>query len=172
MCERPADVAAADRVVLPGVGTAAAAMDRLEADGLVEPLRERIADGRPTLAVCLGLQLLCDSSDENPDRRALGVVRGHVTRFEGGLRVPQLGWNRIVPQPECRLLKEGYVYFANSYRLEDAPEGWAAAMAEYGGPFVAAMERGAVLACQFHPELSGRFGLKLLSRWLGAAERC
>jgi imidazole glycerol-phosphate synthase subunit HisH len=155
--------------VLPGVGTLAAAMAQLEADGLVEPLRARLLAGRPTLAVCLGLQLLCEESEESPGRRGLGIVPARVTKLGAEVRVPQLGWNRIVPQPSCRLLEEGYVYFANSYRLEEAPAGWSAAMSDYGGPFVAAMERGAVLACQFHPELSGRFGLELLRRWLDDA---
>ena len=82
------------------------------------------------------------------------------------MRVPQLGWNRIVPRDDAGMLREGYAYFANSYRLADAPSGWRAAFSDYGGPFVAAMERRGVLACQFHPELSGRFGLDLIARWL------
>lgn len=163
------DVESAERLVLPGVGTVAAAMERLHEAGLVDPLRDRLAAGRPTLAVCLGLQLLCDGSDESPEAPGLGVVPGWITRFPHHLRVPQLGWNRIVPRAGCRMLREGHVYFANSFRLEAPPKGWAAAEADYGGPFVAAMERGAVLACQFHPELSGRFGLDLLARWLEVA---
>lgn len=166
----PRDVALAPRVVLPGVGTLAAAMERLAACGLVGPLSERLAAGRPLLAVCLGLQLLCAESDESPGVAGLGVVPGRVTRFDSGLRVPQLGWNRIEPEQQCRLLEPGHVYFANSYRLTGAPGGWRVAWCDYGGPFVAALERGAVLACQFHPELSGRFGLELLRRWLELSE--
>jgi imidazole glycerol phosphate synthase glutamine amidotransferase subunit len=168
--EDPSEVEEARRVVLPGVGTLAAAMERLAARGLVEPLRERIGAGRPTLAVCLGLQLLCQTSEESPGLEALGVIPGRVTRFAEGLRVSQLGWNRIVPDAGARLLEEGYVYFANSYCLREAPDGWHAALCDYGGPFVAAVERGAVLACQFHPELSSAFGLGLIRRWLAIAD--
>ena len=164
------EVERAERVVLPGVGTMAAAMEQLRRGELVEILRERLQAGRPTLAVCLGLQLLCRGSEESPDVEGLGVVESVVARFSPAqVRVPQLGWNRIVPQKGCRLLQEGYAYFANSYRLQQAPAGWSVAWAQYDGPFVAAMERQGVLACQFHPELSGGFGLELLARWLEGA---
>jgi imidazole glycerol phosphate synthase glutamine amidotransferase subunit len=166
--EDPADVERAARLVLPGVGTLEAAMERLLARGLARPLAGRIEAGRPTLAICLGLQLLCESSAESPGLAGLGVVAGRVTRFGDGVRVPQLGWNRIECDDGCALLEPGHVYFANSYRLADAPPGWRAARAEYGGPFVAALERGPVLACQFHPELSGELGQRLLARWLAA----
>lgn len=164
------DIATAARVVLPGVGAFGAGMRRLHETGVAEALRERIAAGRPTLAVCLGLQLLCESSEETPGVPGLGVVPGHVTRFSSGLRVPQIGWNRIVPDDGCRFVQPGHAYFANSFRLPAAPTGWRAALADYDGPFVAALERGAVLACQFHPELSSDWGMALLGRWLTAAE--
>jgi len=164
----PREVAGAERVVLPGVGTLAAAAEQIRGAGLAEPLAARAREGRPLLAICLGLQLLCERSEESPGFEGLGVVPGCVTRFPRGRRVPQLGWNSIEPQAECALLEPGYVYFANSYRLENAPAGWQSAIADYGGPFVAALERGPVLACQFHPELSGALGLRLIERWLGA----
>ena len=168
--EDPARVAAARRVVLPGVGALAPAMERLAAGGLGEVLVARIAAGRPTLAVCLGLQLLCSSSEESPGRDGLGVIPGRVTRFGAGLRVPQMGWNRVAPDAGCRLLQPGWAYFANSYRLVEPPPGWAVARADHGGPFVAALERGTVLACQFHPELSGDWGQALLRRWLARGD--
>jgi len=160
-------------LVLPGVGTLSAAMERLQAARLIDPLKRRFAAGRATLAVCLGLQMLCESSEESPGLSGLGVVPGNITRFAEGLTIPQIGWNEIVPVDECDLLERGYAYFANSYRLADAPSGWAAAVSDYGGGFVAAMERGNLLACQFHPELSGRFGLELIRRWVskGTKER-
>ena len=164
----PRDVESARMAVLPGVGTVSAAMERIDGAGLAGPLRLRISAGRPTLCVCLGLQLLARGSEESPDVEALGLVPGKVTRFSGGVRVPQLGWNRVVPNAGCRLLVPGYAYFANSYKLDAAPEGWCAATSEHGGRFVAAMERGTVLACQFHPELSGAWGLELIRRWLAA----
>ena len=167
--EDPAEVEQAARVVLPGVGTLEAALTRLRAAGLERPLAERVAAGRPTLAICLGLQLLCEASEESPGLDGLGVVPGRVTRFADGLRVPQLGWNRISCDDGCELIEPGYVYFANSFKLGTTPPGWRAARADYGGSFVAALERGPVLACQFHPELSGKLGQRLLRRWLAAA---
>ena len=158
----------AERLVLPGVGTLGASMERIAADGLADPLRDRVRAGRPTIAFCVGLQLLCETSDESPGVRALSVVPRHVGRFPSHLAVPQFGWNKIIPQEGAKLLQEGYVYFANSYRVETPPEGWVSAMSDYGGPFVAAFEKGPVLACQFHPELSSTFGLALLKRWFDA----
>jgi imidazole glycerol phosphate synthase glutamine amidotransferase subunit len=162
------DVKNATRLVLPGVGTLGASMERIVATGMAASLRERVLAGRPTIAFCVGLQLLCESSDESPGVKALGVVPRHVGRFPAHLAVPQFGWNKIVPDQGASLLQEGYVYFANSYRVETRPEGWVSAMADYGGPFVAAFEKGPVLACQFHPELSSKFGLALLKRWFDA----
>lgn len=168
--EKPRDVERAARLVLPGVGTLRAAMERLAADDLVSPLRDRLLAGEPTLAICLGMQILCAGSEESSGVAGLGVVPGIATRFVPApdRRVPQLGWNRIEPTLGARLLRAGHVYFANSFRLEQVPAGWAGALADFGGDFAAALERGAVLACQFHPELSGRFGGQLIRRWLDA----
>lgn len=162
----PETVETADYVVLPGVGSFGAGMETLREAGLIEPLVERIEAGRPTLAVCLGLQLLFEGSEESPGVDGFGIAPGEVRRFPEGVRTPQFGWNEVVARDECRFLSHGYAYFANSYRVVEAPEGWAPATSEYGGSFVAAMERGDVLACQFHPEISGRWGLDMLSRWL------
>lgn len=163
--ERPADVAGASHVMLPGVGAFGPAMQRLVEHGLDETLRERIAANRPTIAICVGHQLLFESSDENPGVRGLGLVHGHIGRFLDDVRVPQFGWNEVRPGEGARLLEGGYAYFANSYRATAAP-GWSVAEATHGGPFVAAMERGNVLGCQFHPELSGAYGEALLARFL------
>jgi imidazole glycerol phosphate synthase glutamine amidotransferase subunit len=165
----PAEVENALSLVLPGVGAFAAAMKQLEDDHLTEPLRRRVDAGRATLSICLGLQVLADASEENPGVRGLGVIRQTVRRFPDTVRVPQLGWNLVHPDANCRLLEEGHAYFANSYRLVEPPRGWYSAMSDHGGPFVAAIEHGAVLACQFHPELSGEWGLALLKRWLIAS---
>ena len=160
----PAAIADAGHVVLPGVGAFAAAIAGLRASGADRALVERIAADRPTLAVCVGHQLLFASSDESPGVPGLGVVEAHVGRFAGAVRVPQFGWNEVAG--EGRFLRSGYAYFANSFRATAAP-GWNVATAEHGGAFVAAMERGNVLTCQFHPELSGAYGRDLLEAWLG-----
>jgi imidazole glycerol-phosphate synthase subunit HisH len=159
----------AERLVLPGVGAFGAAITRLRGQGLLEPLRERVRAGRPTLAVCLGLQLLADGSEESPEARGLGLFAETVTRFPASVSAPQMGWNRVAAEPGCTFLKDGYAYFANTYRLQAVPAGWAGARASHGGPFVAGLERGGVLACQFHPELSGGWGLELLARWVELA---
>jgi imidazole glycerol phosphate synthase glutamine amidotransferase subunit len=162
------DVDTADRVVLPGVGTFGSAADRLEATGLTDALRRRVAAGMPTLAVCVGMQFLASSSEESPGAAGLGAVEGPISRFDEGLIVPQLAWSQVTPDPASRLVEPGWAYFANSYRLTEAPDGWASSTATYGKPFVAALERDGVLACQFHPELSGPWGSDLLQRWLVA----
>ena len=166
LTDDPQDAARADRVVLPGVGAFGIAMERLRARGVDAALAERIRAGRATLAVCLGFQLLAEGSEESPGVGGLGVVPGRVARFSDTVRVPQIGWNRVEAGPGCRFLSDGFAFYANSYRLREAPSGWNATTTDHGGPFVAAIERGAVLACQFHPELSGEWGLSLLKRWL------
>jgi len=162
----PADVQQASHVILPGVGSFGAAMECLDADGLVAPLRARLTAGLPTMGICLGMQLLFAGSDETPGTPGLGIIPGRLTRFTGDLRIPQMGWNHITAPETCSVLESGYVYFANSYRATDVPPDWSGAIADHGGPFVAGVERGAIVGCQFHPELSASFGLKLMRRWL------
>lgn len=177
------EVASADRVVLPGVGAFAAAREAISANGLADALRDRIEAGRPTLGICLGLQLMADGSAEAPGVAGLGVFAGTAVQLGAfaaardatvpppsahGLRVPQMGWNLVEPDEDCRVVSGGYAYFANSYCLLERPEGWKAAWSSYGGRFVAAAELGPVVGCQFHPEISGAYGRALLSRWIRA----
>lgn len=179
--EHAADVDSAAALVLPGVGAFGPAMRRLRELRLIDPLRLRLRDARPTLCICLGMQILASESEESREtngsggEEGLAVFDATVRRFPSDVRVPQLGWNRIAPEApaaversgEARLLNEPmHVYYANSYRLEHTPPGWHGAITHYAGPFVGALERGGILACQFHPELSGRAGLDLIGRWL------
>ncbi len=161
-------VEAAERVVLPGVGTFGAALAGLREAGLADAVATRVRSGAATLAMCVGLQILFEASDETPAAEGLAVIPGRVGRFPETVRVPQFGWNRIEPQPGCRFFAEGYAYFANSYRVLAAP-GCKIATAGHGGRFVAGLEREHVVACQFHPELSGAYGHALIARWLEAA---
>jgi imidazole glycerol phosphate synthase glutamine amidotransferase subunit len=161
----PAEIDAASRVVLPGVGTFGATMAGLEAAGFAGPIAERVKTGMPTLTMCVGLQVLFETSEESPDAKGLGAVEGEVGRFPPNVSVPQFGWNKIEAEAACRYLTSGYAYFANSYRVQ-AARGFATAVAHHGEPFIAAFEHGDVVACQFHPELSGAFGLALMRRWL------
>lgn len=160
-----------DRVVLPGVGSFGAAMTELDRLDMRDVLRRRLDEGRPTLAICVGMQLLATASEESDGVEGLGHLSGNVTRFPDTVRVPQLGWNQVVAETDCRFLRDGWAYFANSYRIEEPPDGWSAAGADHGGMFVAALERGDVLACQFHPELSGSWGSDVLGAWLEATGR-
>ena len=159
----------ASLLVLPGVGAFDAGMRSLERLGMVGVLRERAERDAPLLAVCLGMQLLGRASEESPGVEGLGIVEADADAFGPAVRSPQMGWNQIRPDRECTLLTPGYAYFANSFRFTTTPRGWNGALADHGGPFVAAIERGYTLACQFHPELSGPWGLALLRRWI---ERC
>jgi imidazole glycerol-phosphate synthase subunit HisH len=162
-------VLAAPAVVLPGVGDFAAGRKALAARSIDEALAERLRRGRPTLAVCLGMQLCLHGSDEAPGCAGLAIVAGIARRFESRVRCPQMGWNAIAPATPGTMLRAGHAWFANSYRLAEPPPDWHAAMAGHGGPFVAALARDGQLLCQFHPELSGTFGAELLARWLAAA---
>jgi imidazoleglycerol phosphate synthase glutamine amidotransferase subunit HisH len=110
--------------------------------------------------------LLAEGSEENPGVAGLGLLPAAITGFARGLRIPHLGWNRVRAGDGCSLLEDGAAYFANSYKLDRAPAGWSGAFTDHGGDFVAAIERGPVLACQFHPELSGPWGQALIERWL------
>jgi imidazole glycerol phosphate synthase glutamine amidotransferase subunit len=167
--ESPRDAVESDRLVLPGVGAFGAVARRIDALDLRSPLIERIRSGRPTMAICLGLQIFAEASAESPGATGLGVIPAAATSLPDGVRRPQLGWNRVTAGAGCRLLTDGVAYYANSYKIDAIPDGWNGALTDHGGAFVAALERGAVLACQFHPELSGAWGQLLVERWLKAA---
>ena len=161
----PATIESAARVILPGVGTFAAGRQALDASETTATLRDRLRDGRPTLGICLGWQLFAASSEESDGVEGLGVIPSVVQPFAPGARSPQMGWNRVASNDG--LVTDGWAYFANSYALKSAPDDWSIAWANHDGEqFAAAAQRGAVLGCQFHPELSGAWGLELLERWL------
>lgn len=166
----PDRVTDAGAVVLPGVGAFGPAMRLLRQTRLNEVLRDRLDRNAPLLAICLGLQLLARESEESPGESGLGWLDVTVGRFRTTHRVPQMGWNDVTPDSGCALLGAGQAYFANSFRLPALPEGIFGAWSDYGGRFAAGLERDRLLACQFHPELSGSWGADLLRRWLVRAE--
>ena len=161
----------ADRLVLPGVGAFGAGMSQLDAHGLTDVLKERVQSDAPTLAICLGLQLLCQDSEESPNVQGLSCIPASVGRFSNQVNVPQLGWNMLNAPEGCSYLDSGYVYYANSFRIKSPPAGWLVATSDYDGTFCGAIERGAILGCQFHPELSGTFGATILNNWLRQKEQ-
>ena len=163
----PAVVAAAARVVFPGVGAALSAMESLRALGLESAVKDAAASGRPFLGICLGMQILFEHSEEDGGVATLGVLPGRVRRFPKvlGVKVPQIGWNSVAPSHEPRTTNHDFYYFVHSYYAEKTAD--TALVAEYAGvEFSATVRRGRLWACQFHPEKSGRVGLKLLSDWL------
>lgn len=167
----PAVMAAADGLVLPGVGAFADAMAALNASGIVEPLKELVAAGKPLLGICLGMQALFETSEEGPGVAGLGLIPGHVRRLpECGLKIPHMGWNNILPQKEspllCGLPSEPYVYFVHSFACFADEVADVLATAEYGVSFHAAVQRGNIIGMQFHPEKSGGVGQVLLKNFV------
>ncbi|HZU76605.1 MAG TPA: imidazole glycerol phosphate synthase subunit HisH, partial [Dehalococcoidia bacterium] len=160
----------------PGVGAAADTMRNLNAGGMVEPVREYIASGRPFLGVCMGMQALMTVSEEGGEHRCLDVVPGRVTRLDdcgGSLKIPHMGWNNVYqrrPHPIFRGIPDGaYFYFVHSYAVEPDDPSVTLAEAEYGRPFPAVIARDNLVATQFHPEKSGACGLRIYANFIEAS---
>ena len=165
------EILMADKVVLPGVGAFGDAMEKLNRYGLVPVIHEVVEKGIPFLGICLGLQLMFESSEEAPGVEGLGLLKGKIVRIpEGdGLKVPHMGWNSLSFPKEGRLFagipENSYVYFVHSYYLQ-AEEDIVTATAEYGVTIHASVERDNVFACQFHPEKSSHTGLTILKNFV------
>jgi glutamine amidotransferase len=163
-------VAAADRIVLPGVGAFAPARERLRGLGLDAALGAAVGRGARLLGLCLGYQLLFEESEEFGVTKGLGFLAGRVVPLRRGVRVPHVGWNSLDIRKSEGLfsgLPEGsYVYFVHSYVPDGADPADVAATCDHGGPFAAAAERGNVWGCQFHPEKSSDAGRRILSNFL------
>ncbi len=165
--ENPADVLAADRIVLPGVGAFAHCMGALSAiPGMVEALNEAvIANGKPFLGICVGMQLMADEGHEHGVTPGLGWIRGKVAPVAAapGLKIPHMGWNDVVPSQAHPLIEAGEAYFLHGYAFEG---GDVLATTDHGGPVVAAIGRDNMVGVQFHPEKSQRYGIATLERFL------
>jgi len=162
----PATARDAARIVLPGVGAFGAGVAALRCRRLDTVIRDLASRGTPMLGICLGMQMLCEASEETPEVVGLGVIAETCRRLPPHVRIPHLGWNGVSAEPGARFVASGVAAFANSYALRESPAGWTPAWSTHGVPFVAALERDPILACQFHPELSGAYGAALLERWL------
>ncbi|MQG33371.1 MAG: imidazole glycerol phosphate synthase subunit HisH [SAR202 cluster bacterium] len=160
----------AEAVILPGVGSGPAAMDALNARGLVGPIREYIASGRPFLGVCLGLQLLMDRTEEG-DAPCLGVVSGNAKLLPPGLKVPHMGWNSVKFNQEHPALagipSDSYFYFVHSYYAAPKDPTGVSGTTEYGIPFCSVYAKDNLVATQFHPEKSGPAGLRIYKNFIG-----
>ena len=167
----PDRVRAASHVVLPGVGAFADAMAELRRTGLGEAFADAVRSGKPCLGVCLGLQLLFDSSTEDGEHQGLGLLPGRVVRFtaQPGLKIPHMGWNTLQVQRPVPLLegleREPSVYFVHSYHAVASRPDDVAAVALYPEPFAAIVWRDNLMACQFHPEKSQRVGLAMYANF-------
>jgi len=172
LVQQPSQLEGAKKIILPGVGAFGAGMQQLREQGLVEPLRERLAGGVPYLGICLGMQFLFDESDEMGNHAGLGILPGKVTRFpmRPGLKVPHMGWNELQPCRATPLLDgvptPSYAYFVHSYYCSPANEDDVLVRVDYGEPFTAAVQRDNIYGVQFHPEKSQRTGLRILSNFL------
>ncbi|MBI2213114.1 MAG: imidazole glycerol phosphate synthase subunit HisH [Acidobacteria bacterium] len=168
----PSVLAAARRIVLPGVGSFAAAIKWLEGSGVAAALRDAVASGASLLGVCLGHQLLFEESDEMGEWKGLGFCSGRIEKFGSGVRVPKIGWNRVelTDDPLFDGIPRGAsFYFVHSYRAVVVDRAQQIATAEYGGVFNAAVRNGRVTGVQFHPEKSSTAGLRLLRNYCGGA---
>lgn len=175
---QPSKLAHAQALVLPGVGAFGAAMRSLRKSGLAEAIAESIQSGKPFLGICLGLQLLFETSDESSEEPGLGLLKGKVIGFRNqpqfSLPVPHMGWNRLRFRSDCPLMRGlapgDYVYFVHSYYPNVEDESLICAEADYGGWFPCAIHQENLFATQFHPEKSGETGLRLLKNWLNLIE--
>lgn len=185
LVDTPEMVAKAERLILPGVGAFPAGMKGLQERGLIEPIKQAARAGKPLIGICLGMQLLFDSSDEMGETQGLGLLTGHVTKIKmqeiaetqsalrishSTLKIPHMGWNQldlVSDHPLVRGLASGsYAYFVHSYAVYPEQRDIVLATTDYGGPFAAIVGRGNVCGLQFHPEKSQAVGLRLLENFL------
>lgn len=166
------EILSADHIILPGVGAFGDAMEKLHRYGLVDVITEAVMRNIPFLGICLGLQLLFESSEESEGVKGLGILSGKIRRLpeSEGLKIPHIGWNSL-QYPNAGRLFEGiaegaYVYFVHSYYLEADQPKIVTAATEYAAYIHASVEQGNVFACQFHPEKSGDTGLRILKNFV------
>ena len=165
-------ILAADRVILPGVGSFGDAMGKLHSFQLVDVIKETIRRKTPFLGICLGLQLLFERSEESPGVEGLGILKGEILRIpeKDGLKIPHIGWNSLTFPNPGRLFEgieeNSFVYFVHSYYLKAAESSIVTAETEYGTLIHASVEKDNVFACQFHPEKSSSVGLSILKNFI------
>lgn len=165
-------ILSASHIILPGVGSFGDAMKSMEERNLVDTVKEEAESGKPFLGICLGLQLLFESSEESPGVKGLGLLKGRIVTIprDMGLKVPHIGWNSVSLKQKDGIFQgiedNSYFYFVHSYYLKDADENEVAGTTQYGVPIQCAVQRGNLSATQFHPEKSSKAGLKLLENFL------
>ena len=162
----------ADKVILPGVGSFGDAMAHLREYNLVKVIKDVVAEKKPFLGICLGLQLMFERSDESDGVEGLGLLKGEILKIPDspGLKIPHMGWNSLKIKPDTCLFAQipdgAYVYFVHSYYLKAEDPDIVAATTEYSTHIHAAVEQGNIFACQFHPEKSSEVGLQILKNFI------
>jgi len=168
----PRDLKKCRKIVLPGVGAFSDAMAELKKQEMISAIKEQINNGKPFLGICLGMQLLFEKSQEAGKTKGLMVLEGEVKKFprKDGLKVPHMGWNQLMVNPRCPLLKgvadRSYVYFCHSYYPEPKNKTDIAAACEYGADFCAVVWHDNIYGAQFHPEKSQDTGIKILKNFI------
>ena len=169
----PNEVLRADAVILPGVGAAADTMVGLKRRGLIEPIGEYIADNRPFLGICIGLQVLLTGSEEGGWHKGINIVSGRVKRLPAELKTPHMGWNQVCQRQSHPIFRDipdkANFYFVHSYYAEPDDKSLIAADTEYGILFCSVLVRGNLIGTQFHPEKSGETGLKIYRNFINLA---
>lgn len=166
------EIMSSSHVILPGVGSFGDAMGKLREYGLEKAIHDVVNKGTPFLGICLGLQLLYESSEETPGVEGLGLLKGKIVRIpqKDGLKIPHMGWNSLNIKEDATLFKgvseNAYVYFVHSYYLEAENADEVAATTEYATHIHASVEKDNIYACQFHPEKSSTVGLKILENFV------
>jgi len=166
------EILGADKVMLPGVGAFGDAMEKLRSYGLTEVIHQVVAQGKPFMGICLGLQLMFERSDEAPGVEGLSLLAGEIVKLPqiADLKIPHIGWNSLKFQNNGRLFdglpQDTYVYFVHSYYLKARDEAIVKATTEYGVEIHAAVEQGNVFGCQFHPEKSSDAGIRILKNFV------
>lgn len=169
----PDIILGSDGLVLPGVGAFGDCIKNLRQYKLVDTIKEFIKTGKPYLGICLGYQILFESSEESPDQKGLGIIKGRVVKFnldrELNLKIPHMGWNKIAIKKDAELLRgipdNSWFYFVHSYYPVPADPGVVAVSTNYGIEFSAAVQKDNIFACQFHPEKSSDLGLKIVQNF-------
>lgn len=162
-------ILSADRLIFPGVGHFAQVMNALETQNLVNPIKKFIKSGKPFMGICVGFQVLFETSEESPDLGGLGIFKGKVVKFTRG-KIPQIGWNELKITKNNTVLSNDYVYFVNSYHVVPEDNFIVSSFVDYHGDFAASVEYKNVFGIQFHPEKSGYVGREIIKRWF--AKQC
>ena len=154
----------AERIIFPGQGHFAQAMENLEKKGLIPVIKECVNNNIPFLGICVGLQILFEKSEKAPNTGGLGILKGEVKRFTKG-KIPQIGWNKLSLTKTNTFLSEDYFYFVNSYYVEPSDRDIISAYYDYNGKFCASVQKSNLTAVQFHPEKSSKAGLQFFRNW-------